>query len=594
MLMHAKTSAPALFALVASAFSVTLSCGSDSAQSSGADSGVKADATGGGADGAGPMPQPPAVKGFADLHVHMMAEEAFGGAWMHGSHTGPLADCDGGLPPSNHARLKQNLSSMLNHCPNVSAIQWAASPALQALFSVGGAGASEFIGKIEGTQGDTGVHLGRRKAGSGFPRWDTVAHQTASENGLKIAHEKGLSLMVMSAVSFKFLCEAMPEANRKRPCSEVADVDLQLDLTKAFVTRNPWAEIALSPEDARRIIYAGKLAIVLSIEASNVFDESPDWLSVFERFYEKGVRTIQLVHQLDNRFAGAALHNPIFQVAQYTKSCHIDTDCGATVGSQTLGFDVDGECKNTKALTAEGEAFSQELMKRGMPIDIAHLSERGTAQLFDIARTAQYYPLYVSHGHFRELMNPELAKNEKTTPADVIRMLRQTGGIFGLRTAHDETRDYTRAKVSNDCHGSSKSFAQALEFGRNELKVPMALGSDFNGFIQQTRPRFGPNGACSAGFAAEADKQRALQSKPLGTDFDEKGLAHIGLLPDLLEDVRAMGVDTSPFDDSAERYIVMWERAQSASRKGWADEAANLRVENVAPYVPKDVRKAGL
>ena len=37
-------------------------------------------------------------------------------------------------------------------------------------------------------------------------------------------------------------------------------------------------------------------------------------------------------------------------------------------------------------------------------------------------------------------------------------------------------------------------------------------GGDFNGFIQQTRPRFGPNGACSAGFQAEADAQAYQQT----------------------------------------------------------------------------------
>jgi hypothetical protein len=31
---------------------------------------------------------PPEVSGFADLHVHMMAEEAFGGAWFHGRRGG--------------------------------------------------------------------------------------------------------------------------------------------------------------------------------------------------------------------------------------------------------------------------------------------------------------------------------------------------------------------------------------------------------------------------------------------------------------------------------------------------------------------------
>ncbi len=31
------------------------------------------------------------------------------------------------------------------------------------------------------------------------------------------------------------------------------------------------------------------------------------------------------------------------------------------------------------------------------------------ADLFALAQQNQYYPLYVSHGHFREVMNPELA-----------------------------------------------------------------------------------------------------------------------------------------------------------------------------------------
>jgi microsomal dipeptidase-like Zn-dependent dipeptidase len=534
-------------------------------------------------------PKPPPVKGFADLHVHMMAENAFGGGWLHGSHTGVLRDCDGGFPPSDHGRVRQDISAVLKACPNSNLIPWTKSPLLAALTAVGGTGASEYIAKIEGTLGDTGVHLQRTKANVGFPRWDTIAHQQAQEQWLKTAHEKGLSLMVMSAVSFRWLCELMPEGNRKRACSEIVDVELQIDQTLAFVQRNSWAEIALTPADARRIIGAGKLAIVLSIEASNVFDEVGDWKPLFERFYAKGVRTMQIVHQQDNRFAGAALHNPIFQLAQYTRNCKIDTDCSATLEGMTLGFDVDAQCRNMRAMTPEGLDFAREMMRRGMPIDIAHVSERGVSELFETVKAANYYPLYVSHGHFREIMNPELASDEKTTPKEIVRMIRQTGGMFGLRTAHDETLGYTGSSVPNDCQGSSKSFAQAFEFGAKELKVHMGLGSDLNGFIQNTRPRFGPDGACSAGFAAEAEAQRRMQRRPLGSEFDTKGLAHIGLVPDLLNDMKALGVDTSPIDDSSEQYIRMWERA-SAVRTGFADDAANLTASGVVPYVPKDMR----
>lgn len=522
------------------------------------------------------------LKGLADLHVHMMAEEAFGGGWFHGSHDAPPVDCDGGFPPSDHARVKQDLRAVLEQCPPTSLVPWSSGGLVSELFGFSGAAASELIGKIEGTEGDTGLHLGRMRANEDFPRWDTIAHHEAWEGWLADAHEQGLSLMVMSAVTFEFLCELMPDRNRKRACDEQADVDAQLAKTHDFVARSPWAEIALGPAEARRIIGEGKLAIVLSVEASSLFERQSDWRPVFEHLWRQGVRTLQIAHQIDNRFTGVALHNPIFHVAQYLQNCHIDTDCGKTVGPVTLGFDVDASCKNVKGLTADGAEFAREMMRRGMPIDIAHLSERATADLFAIARSNQYYPLYVSHGHFREVMNPTLAATEKTTPADIIRMVRQTGGLMGLRTAHDETRTYAGSGVPNDCQGSTKSFAQAFEFGRRELKVGLALGTDFNGFIQQTRPRFGPNGACSAGSADQARAQARAQRDPLGTEFDEKGLAHIGLVPDLLADLRHLGVDTSALDDSAERYIAMWERA-SSTRTGPADDAADLTTDGLGP-----------
>ena len=41
---------------------------------------------------------------------------------------------------------------------------------------------------------------------------------------------------------------------------------------------------------------------------------------------------------------------------------------------------------------------------------------------FAVSQANTYYPLFVSHGHFREVMNPELAANEKTTPAWVVQL----------------------------------------------------------------------------------------------------------------------------------------------------------------------------
>src|SRR4051794_40757036 len=172
---------------------------------------------------AGQVAQPLAVPGFADLHHHMFAEEAFGGGWFHGSYTGTLATCDGGMPESDHARVRMDLSDMLNLCPNSGSVNLGSVPLLSAFFGVGGAAASEFIGKIEGTEGDTGLHLGRTNVPTQWPRWDTIAHQQAWEGWLQQAHQGGLNLVVVSLVSNEFLCKALPYQNIKRPCDEMAD-----------------------------------------------------------------------------------------------------------------------------------------------------------------------------------------------------------------------------------------------------------------------------------------------------------------------------------------------------------------------------------
>jgi microsomal dipeptidase-like Zn-dependent dipeptidase len=533
-------------------------------------------------------PAPP-LDGVADLHLHMFAEEAFGGGWFHGSHAGEgdvaLAPCDGG-DPGDHARLRDDLAPLLGTCEtplDELAIQ---VPLISAITAGGGGLVGEFVGNVNGSEGDTGVHADRTSGWPDFaswPRWDAIAHQQVWEGQLRDAYDAGLRLAVISAVSLDWLCRALPDENVDRPqCDEMEDVKLQLQRAEEFDERTEWVEIALTPEDARRIIGEGKLAFVLSVEASHIMGEG-DWRPQLDQLHALGVRTLQLVHQLDNRFGGAATHNVIFQIAQYAENCHIDEDCGLTGGAVTLGFDVDADCKNTLGLTDEGRELAQELMDRGMLVDAAHLSEQSVRDLHEVSVANAYYPIYISHGHFREIMTAEKELEEKTTPVWVVEILRETGGMIGLRTAHEEVDDYEPSPVDNTCHGSSRSFAQAYDYGRLGLKVAMGLGSDLNGFIQQTRPRFGPD-ACSASFRVEAVCQAKgeLESgaAPLGRGFDEMGLGHIGLLADLLDDLDALGTDTTPLRRSADDFVRMWERAAN-DRSGPVELADDVVTEGV-------------
>ncbi|MCZ7680822.1 MAG: hypothetical protein M5U28_19420 [Sandaracinaceae bacterium] len=97
-----------------------------------------------------------------------------------------------------------------------------------------------------------------------------------------------------------------------------------------------------------------------------------------------------------------------------------------------------------------------------------------------------------------------------------------------------------------------------------------------NGFAGAPGPRLGPNSVCSTPqddpitypFQSYAGDVTFLEPHvgERTVDFDTEGMAHIGLLPELIEDARRDGVsdeDLEPLFRSAEAYIRMWERAEA-------------------------------
>ena len=225
-----------------------------------------------------------------------------------------------------------------------------------------------------------------------------------------------------------------------------------------------------------------------------------------------------------------------------------------------------------------------------------------------------YYPLFHSHTKFREpepLYGEDTSKNHDviahSVPAWVVQKIRRTGGLVGLRIGFLEQRAYTPSGVANTCAGSSRSLAQAYEFGRQGLKVPMALDSDLNAFTQNTRPRFtdrglpggprqNPNGACSAGFKVEGICQARMQTNKLGTGYDTRGLADTGFEVDVMKDLERVGLAAGAVaplrNQSAEQFIRMWFRANDLpQRTGPAALANDIDLSGIEAYEPKAMRE---
>lgn len=82
---------------------------------------------------------------------------------------------------------------------------------------------------------------------------------------------------------------------------------------------NGWYKIVDSPQQARAVINAGKLAVVLGIEVDHLFNcrtlrdcTEQDVRQELEKYYNKGVRHVFPIHFSDNGVGGHShIHSPV-------------------------------------------------------------------------------------------------------------------------------------------------------------------------------------------------------------------------------------------------------------------------------------------
>jgi hypothetical protein len=177
--------------------------------------------------------------------------------------------------------------------------------------------------------------------------------------------------------------------------------------------------------------------------------------------------------------------------------------------------------RNTIGLMPAGKEALREAMRFGMVIDMDHMSEKATAQAHDIATDPKQvpegpYPLVAAHNGARmlamtppakdptkhmvpgpnERRNPETWPNESTKSETQLGYIKNTRGMFGHGVAGTDSQPH--GSVPNDAPGTSKTFAQGLQYVMHKLgvnddtPVPVGLGTDLNVLIGGPGPRFGP------------------------------------------------------------------------------------------------------
>ena len=544
--------------------------------------------------------------GFVETHSHMFTNLGFGGGGVfHGAPFHPLG-VEHALP-----------SCELNHGVD------GRKDFMGATFNEGVGDFNDLlpavaVGQLPQKDHDTDGY-------PTFTSWpaapNSATHQVQYYKWLERAYLSGLRLLVQHATTNQVLCQLVTGigANPKRyDCNDMVAVDRIIEATYALeryidaLAGGPgkgWFRIVFSPAEAREQIKAGNLAVVLGIETSDLFDcylvpfgefskcTEEDVVAKLDDYHARGVRVIFPVHKFDNAFSAGDGDRRVSDVGNFGHTGHYSNfvECPPELLTFPGGFDNGGlnfanlnqprdvydspppfdvsafdtnpigvllprldllgggplvgdYCQN-HGFTDLGEFLMTQLMNRGMIIEVDHLPRKSYKRAYEMLE--QYdYPAVGSHGRHNN------------------GRLYALGGMSKFNFGRCRSAD-TPATMDD---GLQQRVALMRDAGAFEAE---GFGFDLNGFAGAPGPRFGENSGCSdpqadpvtypfKSYAGDVTlEQPVVGNRTL--DFNTEGMVHLGLVAELIEDVRRDGVtdeELEPLFKSAEGYIRLWEKSE--------------------------------
>lgn len=378
-----------------------------------------------------------------------------------------------------------------------------------------------------------------------FPAWNSFAHQTMHISWVRRSYDGGQRLMVVPvgvAKSWEFNTTA---DGVMQPA--ITHIRNAVTALKNLVRLNEgWMKIAYSSKEAREIILQNKMAIIIGVEQAEIGSYFATAKQEVEELYNMGIRHFFPIHNINNNLGGAAVFNSALN--SYNDLVNRGTSNGehacfdikeGNTGDETrvsvklerkfmrqemrllpiIGFgnipffymnDVPSRYnyerytshKNNLGMKEEGMIYLKELMKKGVIIDIDHMSD--AAQNMAVTELNRVnYPLLSGHTNFRDLRRDATEtdgdgkearlKTEFTIYSSRATDIIRSGGMFGLMNQQNNIRKAEGSPIFNTSAGGSSSFIQAywyaLEKGGEDHGI--AFGSDANGFAPQVSPRFG-------------------------------------------------------------------------------------------------------
>lgn len=517
------------------------------------------------------------VRGYADAHTHGMAYEFLGGEahcgkpWDRFGVEFALVDCE------DHQTGTNPLEAFLSGNPTHDPVGW-----------------PTFVD---------------------WPAPESLTHEGTYYKWMERSWRGGQRLFVNLLVENNQLCMIYPF--KKNSCDDMDSVRLQAQRMyelQDYVDAQwggpgkGWYRIVKNPWQARRVINAGKMAVIMGIETSVPFgctftatgggdQPAPDCTkdSIDRQLKEMrklGVRQMELVNKFDNALSGvtgdagstgAVVNNANFlETGSYWDMRHCEPlkpaehdknqfaapeispdQQDALFGAIGQVYGLTGAVPaypppdhcNRRGLTELGAHLVNRLSQRGMLIDPDHMSVKARDTLLDMVEAKRYPGVISSHSW--------------STP-DAYPRIYDLGGFI--------------APYAGDSTGFVEKWRRHVEWANPKYYFGIGYGADINGLGAQGDPRGAdvPNPVTYPfrGLGGVTVKQQHAGERVY--DINADGVAQYGLYPDWIQDLR-MVADAEQSDGDAivqdmargaEAYLQTWERAQGVA----ADSCRNPRL----------------
>ncbi len=390
-----------------------------------------------------------------------------------------------------------------------------------------------------------------------------------------------------------------------------------------------WFRIVKSPAEARAVIADGKLAVIPGLEFSNIFHCSVSYSPAdagaaaneagtpactredidreIDEVWELGVRAVFPYHDVDSAlggtgiFDGAALNlvgfygtngywktydcegggegpDFLFNAGAYMYSGEFPAGFGSDPITQALMSATGGllplyptgkrQC-NARDVTDLGKYAIDKIMKKGFTLDIDHAEIRSKQYMLDEgAKLTPNYPAISGHGGHGGISN-----------AQAVQIIKQGGIVYpNVRNGAGYKGFLEQMKPLWAASGTRRLLAigyGADSNGLANLPAPRGAGSTQieYPFTLFQGPGWGPQYAAAGIAPITVDKLKIAEKDCAGCtdgqswDMNEVGMAHYGLVADIVEEIRIEGGEEAinAFYNSAETYLRLWEQTLAAS-----------------------------